>query len=106
MVRLFSRIRNAWSQKSRPFEAKLPGQPAVQQGELIPTSPTWLYVSQWASEELGRARRLNDDTSLDAEQTAALRGEIKAYKKLLRLPDPQKGMPQVEVSEDPTFAGY
>jgi len=63
-------------------------------------------VSGWGRDQLRATRKLNDDTSLNAEQTAALRGEIRAYKKLLMLSDPGKGMPEIEGPDDPTFAGY
>jgi hypothetical protein len=63
------------------------------------TSAAWNEVARWAEENLTAARRRNDSTELDSEQTAAVRGEIRFLKKLLALPqtvarDQQTGSPQ------------
>lgn len=46
----------------------------------------WLVVKAAAEEKLTSLRKQNDSNELDAAQTAALRGEIRALKWLLDLP--------------------
>lgn len=48
-------------------------------------SPTWKAIHAYAQAELDRLRLENDRASLDATQTAALRGRIAAFKDLLAL---------------------
>ena len=48
-------------------------------------SGTWLFIKDWALSEIETARKKND-ASLDIEKTAALRGEIRALKRLANLP--------------------
>lgn len=49
-------------------------------------SASWHGVRQWAEDQLKRAREKNDSPKLTPDETAALRGEIRTYKKLLDLP--------------------
>jgi hypothetical protein len=49
-------------------------------------SATWHQLRKWAEEQLKRAREKNDAIGLNAEDTAALRGEIRTLKKFLDLP--------------------
>lgn len=58
------------------------------------TSPIWLRLRAYLEHRLERAREQNDNPA-SAEQTATLRGEIKALKGLLAL-----GRPRSPVSED------
>ena len=58
-------------------------------GVLDPRSSTWMFVSNWASEELKKAREKNDSVNKDISQTSALRGEIKILKALINLPNPK-----------------
>lgn len=44
-----------------------------------------MQVAEWAREQIARARERNDG-DLDEAETATLRGEIKALKRLLALP--------------------
>ena len=60
-------------------------------------SATWHLLRKWAEEQLKRAREKNDSLALPAEETAALRGEIRTLKKFLDLP---KAAPR-EVVVDP-----
>lgn len=48
--------------------------------------PTWRRVSDWAEAEINRARVKLEVVGLGPEDTNALRGEIRALKKLLALP--------------------
>lgn len=48
-------------------------------------SDLWLRLKKHFEETLEKARRKNDDPAQTEAQTAALRGEIAAYKKLLSL---------------------
>lgn len=50
-------------------------------------SPDWHRVRKWAEAELERLRIKNDAVGLSEIDTAALRGEIRAVKKLLGLPE-------------------
>jgi hypothetical protein len=49
-------------------------------------SQTWHLLRKWAEEELRRARLKNDSVGLPPEETSAIRGEIRAFKRLLGLP--------------------
>lgn len=50
-------------------------------------SPDWHRVRKWAETELERLRIKNDAVGLTDIETAALRGEIRAIKKLIGLPE-------------------
>jgi len=50
-------------------------------------SPDWHRVRKWADVELERLRIKNDALGLTDTETAALRGEIRAIKKLIGLPE-------------------
>ena len=50
-------------------------------------SPDWHRVRKWADAELERLRIKNDAVGLTEIETAALRGEIRAIKKLIGLPE-------------------
>jgi hypothetical protein len=50
-------------------------------------SASWHGMRRWAEEQLKRARERNDSPKLTLDETAALRGEIRTYKKLLDLPN-------------------
>jgi len=50
-------------------------------------SGTWKFIKAWAEVELEAARKRNDSILLSPEKTAALRGEIKAWKTLANLPE-------------------
>jgi len=72
--------------REEPVIAVLPGQTVP--GTLDTYSGTWAYVRAWAEEEIERLREKNDKT-LDALQTADIRGRIKQMKKLIALPNPK-----------------
>ena len=48
---------------------------------------TWAHVREWAGKEIERLRQRNDSTELDHDQTCFIRGEIRALKRLLALPE-------------------
>lgn len=50
-------------------------------------SATWHQLRKWAEDELKKAREKNDAVALNATETATIRGEIKALKKFLDLPN-------------------
>jgi len=50
-------------------------------------SGTWKFIKDWAETELEAARKRNDSILMTPEKTAALRGEIKAWKTLANLPE-------------------
>ena len=73
----------------RDLEARLPDQPIVGQGQLDARSQTWIFIHNWATDSLKKAREKNDNINRDINQTAALRGEIKILKELINLPNPR-----------------
>lgn len=58
-------------------------------------SQTWVAIKEWATEGLDVCRKRND-APLPMENTAALRGEIAALKKLLALETPPAERPQFQ----------
>ncbi len=50
------------------------------------TSPAWRQITEWAQDQLTRARERNDAAGLNEVDTALLRGEIRCLKRLLDLP--------------------
>jgi hypothetical protein len=61
---------------------------------------TWQQVAAWLEEEIERMRDRNEDPKLSSESTATLRGEIRAYRRLLRQADPESPPP---TTETPTY---
>lgn len=51
------------------------------------SNPVWYRVREWAEQEVAKARVKNDALGLSVEETAALRGEIRALKRLIGLPE-------------------
>ena len=47
---------------------------------------TWLQVKSWAEDEIEKLRKRNDSVETPAHETQAIRGEIRALKRLLGLP--------------------
>lgn len=64
---------------------------------------TWAHVQKWASEEIGRLRMRNDSIELTHDQTMTLRGEIRALKRLLALPEETTRKAQMASSALPTM---
>jgi hypothetical protein len=50
------------------------------------TSANWLLLADWARSRI-EALRTSNDGDLDALQTARLRGQLKAFKEFLDLPN-------------------
>lgn len=99
-----------WFRKQKyedlPMEARLPGQGPTGHnsiGRLEPLSPTWVFISNYARTEIAALRELNDKP-MDAGQTAAIRGQIKALKKLLELKSGPGSRPHKRPADD-VFAG-
>ena len=92
-------IRKLFSRKAA-YEARLPGQEVA--GELLPDSPTWIYIQSWALKELQRVRESNDSVKRTNEETFANRGEIRCLKKLIDLPKDsvKRGLLQSVDSDD------
>lgn len=67
---------------------------------LEPGSETWRYVQEYAQAELAKLREKNDSDKLDPTQTAVIRGQIKALKKLLTLDKPKADNRRFSVEED------
>lgn len=66
---------------------------------------SWAQVKQWAGEEIERLRQRNDSIDLTHEQTYVLRGEIRALKRLLALPEEAARKAQMASSAQPTMTG-
>ena len=56
-------------------------------GELDEFSPTWIFIKKYLGEEVQRLRERNDSLALDADKTASIRGQIKAFSRLINLPE-------------------
>lgn len=50
-------------------------------------SGEWHQIRRWAEGEIEKARKKNDALGLSPEETSALRGEIRALKRLIGLPE-------------------
>ena len=62
----------------------------------------WDTVEEWARLKLQSARESNDNASLNAEETAKLRGRIQCIKELLALPKTlESEEAQAQVAGDP-----
>jgi hypothetical protein len=56
-------------------------------------SPTWQKLRAHLEDKLKDARGKNDDTKLDAIQTAAIRGQIQTLKSIIALGDTSPVIP-------------
>ena len=54
--------------------------------ELLTGELNWNKLRKYLDSEIARLRELNDDVALGPDQTAALRGQIRAFKDLRDLP--------------------
>jgi hypothetical protein len=69
-------------------------------------APAWHAILAWAKAEIDRLRQKNDLVGLSDAETNALRGEIRALKRLIDLPNeaarraqiPAPGMPGADDS--------
>ena len=82
---------------------------ALEKGELQTHSLTWAFIRNHCIESVNRLREQNDADKNEIE-TAALRGEIRALKKVLNLPEStarevsRKAQFRAPISK--TYAGY
>ncbi len=67
-------------------------------------SKTWHSVTAWLNHEIGRLREQNDSNK-DIVETSVIRGEIKAFKKLLSLPKSIVKKGEREKQARPRFTG-
>ena len=68
-----------------PIEIILPGN--IQgHGKFDENSPTWLFIKNWAQENLDKIRKNNDIIGTSMEKTEANRGRIDILKKLINIP--------------------
>lgn len=63
----------------------------------------WAHVQKWANDEIDRLRTRNDSIELTHDQTMTLRGEIRALKRLLALPEEVARKSQMASSAMPTM---
>jgi hypothetical protein len=67
---------------------------------LEPGSETWRFVQDYAQGQIASLRAKNDSDKLDPTQTAALRGQIKALKKLITLDKPKADNRRLSVEDE------
>jgi hypothetical protein len=72
-----------------PPEQEILGVYIAGPGVLDPRSQTWMFIRNWALEELQKTREKNDNINRDLAQTSVLRGQIKILKDLISLPNPK-----------------
>ena len=68
--------------KYKPYQADLKGNNGLP--KFNPESDTWLFLEGWLKNKVHKKRESNDNPHLTDLQTAVIRGEIKAYKQLLK----------------------
>lgn len=73
-----------------PVKAALPGNTA-DDPVLNKHSDTWKFIKKFLEEDLQKLREQNDKVTLDAEKTAAIRGQIKEVKRILNLENERPG---------------
>ena len=100
MWQFLNRLFRRKPEAGQSYQAKLPGTNPLAEGYLEATSPTWVFISEWAESELAECRQKNDSAFLDTQQTAVLRGKISILKQILELPDDigqRSGLLQVKI---------
>ena len=55
---------------------------------------TWIFIENWANDQIQKTREKNDNVNLTETQTAVIRGKIKALRDLLDLTRDRKGILQ------------
>lgn len=80
----------------------MPGLSSQTRGQLDLLSPTWVFIADYAHSEIAALRQAND-RPMDADRTAAIRGQIKALKKLLELKPGREAAPKSTPAD--LFAG-
>ena len=68
--------------KYKPFKADLQEHGSFP--KFNSESETWRYLEEWLKNKIQKKRKKNDTLTLTEVQTATLRGEIKAYKYMLK----------------------
>ena len=61
-------------------------------GEIDKLSPTWIAVEGYLKAEIERQRDRNESATADAVKTALMRGQIKALRGVLALPEKKRGL--------------
>lgn len=61
-------------------------------GEIDKLSSTWIAVEEYSKAEIERQRDRNESTAADAVKTAIMRGQIKALRGVLALPEKKRGL--------------
>ena len=79
-------LKRLFTKKQEPYKACV-GEEKASKGKLNIHSGTWLFVREWALNEMNLLRENNDNITLNEVKTAALRGKIRKLKDLLALDD-------------------
>ena len=61
-------------------------------GEIDKLSPTWIAVEEYLKAEIERQRDRNESATADAVKTALMRGQIRALRGVLALPEKKRGL--------------
>lgn len=76
--------------KKKPIEVRTVSK--ADKGELDKYSPTWLYIETWAKDNIEKLRIKNDSPNHTENQTAVIRGQIRALKNVLELSEEKRGI--------------
>jgi hypothetical protein len=72
--------------------------------EIDFATATWMQVTRWAQSRID-ALRIKNDGALTLEETAHVRGQIRAFKSLLGLPEEAARARSAESADDGSFGG-
>jgi len=83
LFRLFKKKSVAIDDKFKPFviNGHVPDIGRIEQ-----SSPTWVFIDQWAKAEIETLRKKNDNINASKQQTTIYRAEIRLLKKIVALP--------------------
>ena len=81
--KIFNLFKKKPDDQVQPFVISSPA-PGV--GRIEQSSPTWVFITQWAQTELETIRKKNDNLLASDQQTTIYRAEIKLLKKIMSIP--------------------
>ena len=83
LYKIFNLFKKKKNDQVRPF---IIASPAPGLGRIEQSSPTWVFISQWAQAELETIRKKNDNLLASDQQTTIYRAEIRLLKKIMSMP--------------------
>lgn len=81
--KIFNLFKKKPDDQVQPFVISSPA-PGV--GRIEQSSPTWVFINNWAGSELEEIRKKNDNILASDQQTTIYRAEIRLLKKILSMP--------------------